>query len=155
VRRALSPSLNPAGLTSAGLAVFAAVVMILNAYNKHGVIDAPVIVAAVGAVAALLTRQAVTPVKDPRDGNGTPLLTVASVAAAQAAQPLTVAASSGNVRPVPPPPAGYPPKEEKLIISGGSARPGPVPVLPDSAYPPGAVPLDPLAGPGGPPEGMP
>jgi len=66
--------LNPAGLTSAGLAVYAAVVMILNAYHGHGVIDPPVIVAAVGAVAALLTRQVVTPVADPRDGNGMPLL---------------------------------------------------------------------------------
>ena len=110
MRRTITPSLNPAGLTSAGLAVYAAIVMITNAYNGHGVI------AAVGAVAALLTRQAVTPVKDPRDGNGTPLLSVASVAAAQAAQPLTVAASGGNVRPVPPPPAGYPPQEERLDI---------------------------------------
>ena len=116
MRRTITPSLNPAGLTSAGLAVYAAIVMITNAYNGHGVIDPPVIVAAVGAVAALLTRQAVTPVKDPRDGNGTPLLSVASVAAAQAAQPLTVAASGGNVRPVPPPPAGYPPQEERLDI---------------------------------------
>src|SRR6266498_1764173 len=81
MRRLLSPSLNPAGLTSAGLAVYAAVVMILNAYHGHGVIDPPVIVAAVGAVAALLTRQAVTPVRDPRDGNGTPLLQPKTTAA--------------------------------------------------------------------------
>jgi hypothetical protein len=73
MRRALSPSLNPAGLMAAAGAVYAATVMITNAYNGHGIIDPPVIVAAVGAVAALLTRQAVTPVKDPRDGNGTPL----------------------------------------------------------------------------------
>ncbi len=74
MKRALSPSLNPAGLTSAGLAIYAATVMILNVYHGHGVIDPPVIVAAVAAVAALLTRQAVTPVRDPRDGNGMPLL---------------------------------------------------------------------------------
>jgi len=84
MKRALSPSLNPAGLTSAGLAVYAAVVMITNAVHHHGVIDPPVIVAAIGAVAALLTRQAVTPVADPKDGNGNPLLRVSEVATARA-----------------------------------------------------------------------
>lgn len=84
VKRALSPSLNPAGLMAAAGAIYAAVVMILNARNGHGVIDPPVIVAAIGAVAALLTRQAVTPVADPRDGNGSPLLRVAEVATARA-----------------------------------------------------------------------
>jgi hypothetical protein len=70
-------------------AVYAATVMITNAYNHHGVIQAPVIVAAVGAVAALLTRQAVTPVKDPRDGNGAPLAPAPIPAAPDA--PFTVA----------------------------------------------------------------
>ena len=84
MKRLVTPSLNPAGLTSAGLAVYAAVVMIVNAYHHHGVIDPPVIVAAVGAVAALLTRQAVTPVADPKDGNGNPLLRVSEVATARA-----------------------------------------------------------------------
>lgn len=73
MKRALNPSLNPAGLMAAAGAVYAAVVMILNAAHHHGVIDPQVIVAAAGAVLALLTRQAVTPVKDPRDGNGKPL----------------------------------------------------------------------------------
>src|SRR6266536_1597008 len=99
MKRALSPSLNPAGLTSAGLAIYAATVMILNVYHGHGVIDPPVIVAAVAAVAALLTRQAVTPVRDPRDGNGMPLL-----------QPKTTAAglsygTGGNVTVTTTPPA--------------------------------------------------
>jgi hypothetical protein len=75
VKRALSLRLNPAGLLSAAGAIYAATVMILNAYHHHGVIDTPVIVAACTAVAALFTRTAVTPVKDPRDGNGQPLVT--------------------------------------------------------------------------------
>lgn len=75
VKRLASPSLNPAGLMAAAGAVYAAVVMILNAAHHHGVINPQVIVAALGAVLALLTRQVVTPVKDPRDGNGQPLAT--------------------------------------------------------------------------------
>jgi hypothetical protein len=75
VKRAISPTLNPAGLMATAGAVYAATVMILNAYHGHGVIDPPVIIAAVGAVAALLTRQVVTPVADPKDGNGNPLVT--------------------------------------------------------------------------------
>jgi len=76
VKRAISPTLNPAGLMATGGAVYAATAMILNAYHGHGVIDPPVIIAAVGAVAALLTRQVVTPVADPKDGNGNPLVPV-------------------------------------------------------------------------------
>ena len=76
VTRMVSPHLNPAGLMATAGAVYAATVMILNAYHGHGVIDPPVIIAAVGAVAALLTRQVVTPVADPKDGNGNPLVPV-------------------------------------------------------------------------------
>ena len=90
VKRAISPTLNPAGLMATAGAVYAATVMILNAYHHHGVIDPPVIIAAVGAVAALLTRQDVTPVADPKDGNGNPLVPQAP-------------------RPVAAPPAGVPP----------------------------------------------
>ena len=71
--RMLSPLTNPDGYLAAAGAVFAATIMITNAVNHHGIIDPPVIVAALGAVGALFTRQIVTPVKDPRDGNGTPL----------------------------------------------------------------------------------
>lgn len=74
MKRALSPLTNPAGLTAAGMAVYAAVLMITNAVHHHGVIDVPVIVAAVGAVSALYTRQKVTPVADPVDGAGRPLV---------------------------------------------------------------------------------
>lgn len=74
MKRMLSPASNPAGLMAAAGALYAAVVMILNAYHHQGVIDPQVIVAALAAMAALLTRQKVTPVKDPRDGNGVPLM---------------------------------------------------------------------------------
>jgi hypothetical protein len=74
MKRALSPLTNPAGLTFAGMAVYAAAVMITNAVHHHGVIDVPAIVAAVSAVAALYTRQKVTPVADPVDGAGRPLV---------------------------------------------------------------------------------
>src|SRR5258708_39691846 len=72
MKRILSPVTNSAGLSAAALAVYAAAVMIYNVSNHHGVIDVPVIVAALAAVSALSTRQKVTPVADPPDGNGQP-----------------------------------------------------------------------------------
>lgn len=72
--RMLSPLTNPNGYLAAAAAVFAAAVMIMNAVNHHGIIDPPVIVGALAAVGALFARQQVTPVKDPRDGNGQPLV---------------------------------------------------------------------------------
>jgi len=77
VRRTLTPSLNPTGLGSAAAAIYAAVVMIWNATHHHGVIDPQVIVAAIGAAAFLYARFKVTPVADPKDGNGVPLKPVA------------------------------------------------------------------------------
>jgi hypothetical protein len=47
--------------------------MILNATHHHGVIDPQVIIAALGAAAFLYARFKVTPVADPKDGNGQPL----------------------------------------------------------------------------------
>ena len=47
--------------------------MTWNAAHHHGVIDPQVIVAALGAAAFLYARFKVTPVADPRDGNGNPL----------------------------------------------------------------------------------
>lgn len=79
--RALNVSTNPAGLLAAAGVIYAAAVMIVNAVNHHGVIDTNVIVAAVGAVAALFTRQAVTPVADPKNGAGVPLVPVTTVTA--------------------------------------------------------------------------
>ena len=78
VPRALNVSTNPAGWMAAAGAVFAAATMIYNAVNHHGVIDTGVIVAAAGAVSALLTRQVVTPVADPKNGAGVPLVPVAT-----------------------------------------------------------------------------
>ena len=73
MKRWVLPSLNPTGLGATAAAVYAAVVMIVNAAHHHGVIDPQVIVAALGAAAFLYSRMKVTPVADPRDGNGRPL----------------------------------------------------------------------------------
>lgn len=73
VPRVLNPSTNPAGYVAAAGAVVAAVVMILNAVNHHGIIDSSAIVAAVGAVLSLFARGMVTPVADPKDGAGNAL----------------------------------------------------------------------------------
>jgi hypothetical protein len=48
--------------------------MIWNATHHHAVIDPQVIVAALGAAAFLYARFKVTPVADPKDGNGQPLV---------------------------------------------------------------------------------
>ena len=74
MKRALTPSLNPTGLGSAAAALYAAVVMVWNATHHHGVIDPQVVVAALGAAAFLYARFKVTPVADPKDGNGVPLV---------------------------------------------------------------------------------
>lgn len=73
MKRALSPSTNPTGIGAAAAAIYAAVVMVWNATHHQGVIDPQVIVAALGAAAFLYTRFRVTPLADPRDGNGNPL----------------------------------------------------------------------------------
>lgn len=70
MKRALSPSLNPTGIGAAIAAVYAAVIMIWNATHHHGVIDPQVLVAALGAAVFLYSRMKVTPIADPRDGNG-------------------------------------------------------------------------------------
>lgn len=79
--RILNPATNPAGLLAAAGAVYAAAVMIYNVVNHHGVIDTAVIVAAIGAVGALFTRQAVTPTADPKSADGVPLVPAAPPAA--------------------------------------------------------------------------
>ena len=81
MKRALSPSTNATGLSSAAAALYAGVVMVWNATHHQGVIDPQVIIAALAAAAFLYTRFKVTPVADPKDGNGNPL---------QAAPPLPV-----------------------------------------------------------------
>ncbi len=76
MKRALSPSTNAPGLMASAAAIYAAVVMIVHVAHHQGVIDPQVIVSAVAAAAALYTRFVVTPVADPRDGNGKPLASV-------------------------------------------------------------------------------
>jgi hypothetical protein len=88
LKRALTPATNPTGLGSSIAAVYAAVVMIWNASHHHAVIDPQVIVAALGAAAFLYARFKVTPVADPKDGNGQPL--VAAVPPAPPAPPAIV-----------------------------------------------------------------
>ena len=83
--------------------------MIWNAAHGHGVIDPQVIVAALAAAAFLYARFKVTPVADPRDGNGQPLKAVPA--------PVTIGTGGGGVggeyalRPGKTliPPAGYTP----------------------------------------------
>lgn len=99
VPRALNVSTNPAGWLAAAGAVLAAAVMITNAVHHHGVIDPTVVVAAIGAVGALLTRQVVTPVADPKNGAGVPL-------APAPGGVITVLPTDGeSVAPAPVPPA--------------------------------------------------
>jgi hypothetical protein len=92
VKRALVPATNPTGIGSSIAAVYAAVVMIVNASHHHAVIDPQVIVAALGAAAFLYARFKVTPVADPKDGNGQPLValppgaSIISIPAASAPQ---------------------------------------------------------------------
>ena len=74
LKRALAPATNPTGIGSALAAVYAGAVMIWNASHHHAVIDPQVIIAAVGAAAFLYSRMKVTPVADPKDGNGQPLI---------------------------------------------------------------------------------
>lgn len=73
MKRLLSPSLNPTGLTAAVAALWALGTGVWNVVHHHGAIDPQVIVAALASVSALLTRQVVTPVTDPKDGAGRPL----------------------------------------------------------------------------------
>jgi hypothetical protein len=100
VPRALNVNTNPAGLLAAAGVVYAAVIMVYNAINHHGVIDTNVIVAAVGAIAALLTRQVVTPVTDPKNGAGVPLVPAGSLTSLAPGQYTQTA--SGAVIPEPP-----------------------------------------------------
>ena len=74
LKRALAPATNPTGIGSALAAVYAGAVMIWNGTHHHAVIDPQVIIAAIGAAAFLYSRMKVTPVADPKDGNGQPLI---------------------------------------------------------------------------------
>ena len=88
MKRALAPATNPAGIGSSAAAIYAAVVMIVNAAHHHAVIDPQVVIAAIAAAAFLYARFKVTPVADPKDGNGQPL--VAAVPPAPPAPPAVI-----------------------------------------------------------------
>lgn len=94
MKRILSPATNPAGLTSLAAALYALGFGIWNVAHHRGAIDPQVIVAALSAVAALFTRQVVTPVADPHDGAGSPLKTAAALAAEGLSAALERAAGS-------------------------------------------------------------
>jgi len=55
--------------------------MIVNATHHHAVIDPQVVIAALAAAAFLYSRMKVTPVADPKDGNGQPLVAALPVPA--------------------------------------------------------------------------
>lgn len=74
VTRAISPVYNATGISAAVAAVYACVVMVVNAIHHTGIIDPQVIVAAVGAALFLYSRFKVTPVADPRTADGVPLV---------------------------------------------------------------------------------
>jgi hypothetical protein len=74
MKRVLSPALNPTGLGSAAAAVYAGAAEIWNAAHGHAAPDPQVIIAAVAAAGFLYTRFKVTPVADPKDSTGTPLI---------------------------------------------------------------------------------
>src|SRR5258708_6444984 len=98
MKRALSPSTNATGLGAAAAAIYAAVIMVWHATHHAGVIDPQVLVAAIGAAAFVYARFRVTPISDPRDGNGKPL---APAVPAVPAPPSNVTVVPGQ----PPPPA--------------------------------------------------
>ena len=86
-KRVLSPATNATGLGSAAAAIYAAVVMIWNVSHHQAAIDPQVIIAAIGAAAFLYTRFKVTPVADPRDGNGQALVAAPALAPPAQVQP--------------------------------------------------------------------
>jgi len=101
VPRVLHPATNPAGYTATAGTVYAGVVMVWNSADHHGSFSAPVFVALLAAVASLFTRFLVTPVADPKNCAGVPLVSAPPVVP-----------PSGAVRIVPQPdgpPPGKPP----------------------------------------------
>ena len=71
--RLFSLDTNPTGLGSAAAAIWAGVVMVWNVTHGRGWADPQVVLAALTAAAFLYARFKVTPLADPRDGNGRPL----------------------------------------------------------------------------------
>jgi hypothetical protein len=113
MKRVLSPSTNSAGLTSLIAALYALGYGCWNVAHHRGAVDPQVIVAALSAVAALFTRQVVTPVTSPRDGAGRPLKTADQFGAEQlnaalAARSESMVLPQPSARRKPPQPAATP-----------------------------------------------
>lgn len=103
--RALHPATNAPGLTAAAGAIYAAATMLYNAHYHHGVLSTPVLVSGAAAIIALLTRFVVTPVADPVDGAGRPLvpdLTAPVPAAALGGAVLDTLRAEAGLPPLPP-----------------------------------------------------
>ena len=96
INRVVNPTTNATGLGAAAAAVYAGAVMIWHATHHQGVIDPQVILAAVSGAWLLYTRFKVTPVADPKDGNGAPLIPVAAVATLKPPLAAGGTASSGT-----------------------------------------------------------
>ena len=75
--RLLRPDTNPTGWHAAVMAVAAVIIAVASAKVQGGsiTVSSSALMAAVSAVFALVSHQLVTPVKDPRDGNGQSLKT--------------------------------------------------------------------------------
>src|SRR5258708_5689887 len=73
VKRLLAPSLNPAGLSALIAAAVALALGIRNVEAHHQAFTLPVLLSLAWSAFSAYTRTQVTPVADPRDGNGNPL----------------------------------------------------------------------------------
>jgi hypothetical protein len=73
-KRVFNPQTNPPGYLAAASALYAAGTALYNAANHHGAINWNVIFAALLAAASMWARTKVTPVADPQDGAGRPLI---------------------------------------------------------------------------------
>jgi hypothetical protein len=74
MNRLLSVNTNATGYITAAGAVYAAADMIYNVVSHHAVFNASVAVAGVAALMVFFARQTVTPVADPKDLSGHPLV---------------------------------------------------------------------------------
>ena len=97
MKRILSPSLNPTGLGASVAAVYAAVIMVWHVAHHTGVIDPQVLIGGAAAIWLFYTRFVVTPVADPKDGDGHLLVHVVPPA-----QPSNVTVTGTIAGPPPP-----------------------------------------------------
>jgi len=100
--RMVNPLTNPNGYLAAAGAVLGVAVMVDNAVHHHGTVNTTVIISMIGAVGALFARQYVTPVRDPKDGNGTALTPAQPPVAAPVIPASGTAQAAGTIPVVPP-----------------------------------------------------